>query len=70
MVIFELLQLLSKVKEGEWYEYFGVQNITEFVMFILTAVLFGVQWHDHGMKFGDNDLEPKWSDDQRYCSYN
>ena len=63
LLLFELLQLISKIKEGEWYEYFGMQNICEFVMFSFTIGLFVAQWHDFGMQFGNNPTE--WQNDDR-----
>ena len=64
LLIFESLQLSSKIKEGEWYEYFGAQNVVEFAMFTLTISLFSYQWHDDGMKFKFKDVE-SWDDKNR-----
>ena len=51
LLMLELLQFVSKVREGEPGEYFGKQNICEFIMFGLTVVLFVFQWQDDEMKF-------------------
>ena len=51
LLVVEFLQFFSKCREGEPLEYFGMQNITEFIMFGLTIALFVVQWRDDEMKF-------------------
>ena len=55
LLVVEFLQFFSKCREGEPLEYFGMQNITEFIMFGLTIALFVVQWRDDEMKFKSED---------------
>ena len=55
LLLLELLQLVSKIREGEPLEYFGMQNICEVIMFGLTIALFVVQWQDDEMKFKSTD---------------
>ena len=65
LLLLEFLQFFSKCKEGEPCEYFGVQNICEFVMFGLTIALFVVQWQDDEMKFKSKDSDEPWTEEQR-----
>ena len=62
LLIFELLQFLSKIKEGELNEYFGMQNSTELVMFMLTIALFVTQWNDKEMNSKEGE---SWEDQDR-----
>ena len=62
LLLVEFLQLVSKIREGEPCEYFGVQNICEFIMFGLTIALFVVQWQDDEMKFKSTDSDESWDE--------
>lgn len=61
LLLVEFLQFFSKCREGEPLEYFGMQNICEFIMFGLTIALFVIQWNDDEMKFGSSD--ESWDED-------
>ena len=62
LLIFELLQFLSKIKEGELNEYFGMQNSTELTMFMLAIALFVTQWNDNEM---NSKKRESWEDQDR-----
>ena len=60
----EFLQFFSKCREGEPLEYFGMQNICEFIMFGLTIALFVVQWQDDEMKFKSTGSNESWDEEK------
>ena len=64
LLLVEFLQFFSKCREGEPLEYFGMQNITEFIMFGLTIALFVVQWRDDEMKFKSKDSDEDWVEEK------
>ena len=64
LLLLEFLQFVSKIKEGEPWEYFGRQNICEFIMFGLTIALFAFQWQDDEMQFNNNEGKA-WTEQQR-----
>ena len=68
LLLLEFLQLVSKIKEGEPWEYFGLQNTCELLMFGLTIALFITQWYDDEMEFKFND-DPMWSDEKRESNH-
>ena len=68
LLLLEFLQLVSKIKEGEPLEYFGLQNTCELFMFGLTIALFVTQWHDNEMAFKFNNV-PMWNDEKREANH-
>ena len=64
LLLLEVLQFVSKVKEGEPWEYFGLQNICEFIMFVLTIALFVFQWQDDEMKFQSTNSNESWDEEK------
>ena len=68
LLLLEFLQLVSKIKEGEPWEYFGLQNTCELLMFGLTIALFITQWYDDEMEFKFND-DPMWNDEKRESNH-
>jgi ribosome-associated toxin RatA of RatAB toxin-antitoxin module len=68
LLMIEFLQLISKIKEGEPWEYFGLQNTCELFMFGLTIALFVTQWHDDEMEFKFND-DLMWNDEKREANH-
>ena len=68
LLLLEFLQLVSKIKEGEPLEYFGLQNTCELLMFGLTIALFVTQWYDNEMEFKFKD-DPMWNDEKRESNH-
>ena len=65
LLLLEFLQLVSKIREGEPWEYFGMQNICEFIIFGLTIALFAFQWQDGEMQLNNNEGSNALTEEQR-----
>ena len=68
LLLLEVMQFVSKIKEGEPWEYFGLQNACEFIMFVLTIALFVFQWQDDEMQF-DTSMDEPLTEQQRSLNH-